>query len=208
MKNVPKNTFVFLGAAIGWFAVVVQFVLMVQNRVESLAETTVRFFSFFTILTSCLVTLYFTVLWLKKPIFLLKSFQKNGFLTAITLYITVVGLVYQVLLRGLWEPTGMQRLVDELLHSVIPLYVIVFWFVYENKKEIPWKAIPVWLVYPLAYLIYTLLRGYVSGFYPYPFLDVSTLGLENVIRNSSLLVLLFTGLAVLLVSLGKFQKKN
>ncbi len=206
MTDSLKQKAIFFGAAIGWFAVVMQFVLMMQNRVESLTETTIRFFSYFTILTNSLVTLYFTVLWLKKPPFLLTRFVKPGFLTAITLYITTVFLTYQFILRGIWEPTGMQRIVDELLHSVIPVFVIVFWAAYENKKEVAWKAIPSWLLYPLIYLIYILFRGNLSGFYPYPFINVNELGMEKVLVNSGALVLLFLLLAFAFVGIGKAIK--
>jgi len=201
-----KDKLVFVGGTLGWFAIVVQFVLMMQNRVESLTETTVRFFSYFTILTNCLVALYFSVLWYKKPIFLLSRFEKPGFLTATTLYITIVGIVYQLLLRDIWEPTGMQRIVDELLHSIIPTYVLVFWIIYGNKKDVSWRAIPSWLVYPLCYLIFILLRGRLSGFYPYPFVDVSELGLEKVLTISGFLFLAFAIGAIVFVGFGKSIK--
>ena len=206
MTNSVKDKAIFTGAAIGWFAVVTQFVLMMQNRVESLTETTIRFFSYFTILTNCLVILYFTVIWHKKPAFLLQRFEKPGALTAITLYITIVCFVYQFVLRSLWEPTGMQRIVDELLHSVIPIYMIVFWMAYENKKKVLWQSIPTWLLYPLVYLIYILFRGNLSGFYPYPFVNVTELGIEKVLMNSGVLVLLFLIIALLFVSIGKSIK--
>lgn len=194
---------VFVGASMGWFAVIMQFVLMMQNRVESLSETTIRFFSFFTILTNCLVALYFSVLWYRKPLSMVSRFEKPGFLTALTLYITLVGTVYQLVLRGIWEPTGMQKMVDELLHSVIPIYVIAFWLAYENKKVVSWQSIPTWLLYPLFYLVYILLRGHLSGFYPYPFVNVNELGLEKVLINSGVLILFFIGLAIAFVGLGK-----
>lgn len=205
-SNSLKDKLIFFGAALGWFAVIVQFVLMMQNRVESLTETTIRFFSYFTILTNCLVALYFSVLWYKKPVSLSTRFEKAGFLTAITLYIMTVGVVYQLLLRNLWEPTGMQRIVDELLHSFIPVYVFVFWILFENKKEISWKTILSWFLYPLIYLIFILFRGYFSGFYPYPFVDVNQLGLAKVLTNCCLLFLAFTISALLFIGLGKSIK--
>ena len=208
MSDNLKDKAVFFGAAIGWFAVIVQFVLMMQNRTESLAETTLRFFSYFTILTNCLVALYFSVLWYKKPLSLLYRFEKPGFLTATTLYIMTVGIVYQLMLRDLWEPAGMQKMVDELLHSVIPIYVFVFWIFYENKKDILWSAVPSWLLYPLSYLIFILLRGNLSGFYPYPFVDVTELGFEKVLTISGLLFLAFVLGAVVLVGLGKSIKTD
>lgn len=206
MSDSLKDKAIFIGAALGWFAVIMQFVLMMQNRVESLTETTIRFFSFFTILTNSLVALYFSVLWYKKPTSLLTRFEKPGFLTAITLYITIVGVVYQFVLRGIWEPTGMQRLVDEMLHTIIPIYVVVFWFIYENKMSVAWKSIPSWLLYPFSYLVFILFRGHLSGFYPYPFVNVTELGLEKVLVNSGALVFAFLVLAFVFVGIGKSMK--
>lgn len=208
MSDTVKDKVVFLGATLGWFAVVVQFVLMMQNRVESLTETTIRFFSYFTILTNCLVALYFSVLWYRKPFPLFSRFEKPGFLTALTLYINTVGIVYQFLLRDIWEPTGMQRIIDELLHSVIPVYVFIFWIFYENKKAVSWKLIPGWLLYPFFYLIYILFRGHFSGFYPYPFVDVNELGLEKVLTVSGFLFLGFAVGAFILVGFGKSIKTD
>jgi hypothetical protein len=208
MTDSLKDKAIFFGAAVGWFAVVMQFVLMMQNRVESLTETTIRFFSYFTILTNCLIILYFTVIWHKKPTFLLARFEKPGFLTAITLYIFTVFIVYQFVLRGIWEPTGMQRIVDELLHTFLPIYTMIFWIVYENKKEVSWKSIPAWLLYPLAYLIYVLFRGNLSGFYPYPFVNVTELGTEKVLVNSGVLLLTFLILAFVSVGIGKSGAKT
>ncbi|NNT72288.1 Pr6Pr family membrane protein [Flavobacterium sp. IMCC34852] len=208
MSDTLKDKLIFFGATLGWFAVVVQFVLMMQNRVESLTETTIRFFSYFTILTNCLVALYFSILWYKKPLLLFTRFKKPGFLTATTLYIATVGIVYQFLLRDIWEPTGMQRIVDELLHSIIPTYVLVFWIIYENKKDVSWRAIPNWLLYPLLYLIFILFRGNLSGFYPYPFVDVTELGLEKVLTFSGFLFLAFAIGAIVFVGFGKSIKTD
>lgn len=181
---------------------------MIDNRIASVPETTIRFFSFFTILTNLIVAIYFTVLRLKKTTSLLFRLEKPGVLSAVTLYISIVGLVYQVVLRSIWSPTGMQKLVDELLHSIIPLFVIVFWYVYENHKENQWKFIPSWLIYPSLYLVYILVRGNFSNFYPYPFVNVTQLGLQQVLINSGVLVLVFILAAVIFISISRWISKN
>ncbi|MBL7878732.1 MAG: Pr6Pr family membrane protein, partial [Chryseobacterium gambrini] len=53
----------------------------------------------------------------------------------------IVGLIYQFLLRSTWNPSGMQKLVDELLHSVIPLLVLIYWYWYENKNNLKYGSI-------------------------------------------------------------------
>jgi hypothetical protein len=197
-----KNKISILLAVIAWLTVITQYYLMIENRVASIPETTIRFFSFFTILTNSLVALYFT-LFLKKD----KSvFSKPGTLTAVTVYITIVGLVYQILLRHVWQPTGIQKIVDELLHTVIPICVILFWYLYEEKSKVSFSQIPRWLIYPLLYLCYVLIRGHFSGFYPYPFVDVNNLGFTKVLINSAGLVAVFIGISALFIRVGKSLK--
>lgn len=202
-----KRNLAIIGAATGWFAVITQLVLMMNNRVLPVAETLTRFFSYFTILTNILVAVYYSVLatggdrWYARV-------QAPGFLTALTVYITVVGSVYQVLLGGLWDPQGTQMLVDELLHSVVPLYTILFWILYEQKAAVSWAQIPRWLIYPLSYLVYILIRGSLSGFYPYPFVDVTQLGYNKVLLNSLWLTGVFTLLSVLFIGIGKMIGRN
>ena len=203
-----KNNILLIGAVLGWFAVITQYILMIDNRIASVPETTIRFFSFFTILTNLIVALYFTVLRLKKTTSLLVRLEKPGVLSAVTLYISIVGLVYQVVLRSIWSPTGLQKLVDELLHSIIPLFVIVFWYVYENHKAVSWKSVPSWLIYPSIYLVYILIRGHFSDFYPYPFVNVIQLGLKQVLVNSLVLVLVFVTVAFGFVGISSLLSKK
>ena len=108
-----SKTFAAIAAAIGWFTLLLQLYLIFANHVASVPETIVRYFSFFTILTNILVAISFTQVYLKgvneKGIF----FVRPKTLTATVVYITVVGLIYNVILRFLWAPVGMAKLVDE-----------------------------------------------------------------------------------------------
>jgi hypothetical protein len=198
-----KRLFVLVFVLLGFFAVITQFKLMMDNRVASIPETIVRFFSFFTILTNILVAMYFSCELFKVENQWFNVRNKAHILTAVAVYITVVGLVYQILLRHIWNPTGLQRVVDELLHSVIPALAVVYWILFENKSTLKWSMIPKWLIYPLVYLIYIILRGNISGFYPYPFVDVAAHGLKQVLINSFFMTLLFLVLSLVLVFVGK-----
>jgi hypothetical protein len=193
-------------ALITWFAVIAQYFLMVDNRVAGIGETTVRFFSFFTILTNTLVAIYFTVVSLNLKKKALNFFYRPSTLTAIAMYIMVVGLVYQFVLRHIWQPQGMQRVVDELLHTFIPSFVFLYWILDKRKSEISYKALTAWLIYPFCYIVFILIRGYASGFYPYPFVHVANLGIEKVLTNSFLLLLVFAGLCVVFIFIARVTK--
>ncbi|CAN5624989.1 Pr6Pr family membrane protein [soil metagenome] len=201
VHNMTKNVSALL-ALLGWIAVITQYVLLIDNRTVPVMESTIRFFSYFTILTNALVAVYFTVLFFSKHIpYFIKS--NPGLLTAITVYITLVGLVYQVVLRQVWEPQGIQMIVDELLHTIIPLLVIVFWALYETSIAIQYSKILLWSVYPLVYLVGILIRGSFSGYYPYPFVDVNSLGLTHTLLNAALLLVLFSMMATVFIFVGK-----
>jgi hypothetical protein len=198
-----------LGGIIGWFAVITQFFLMLENRTASLPETVIRFFSFFTILTNILVAIGFSYAATNTSSLLKKFFSKQTTLAAICVYIVVVGLIYNLILRSLWQPTGMQKIVDELLHSVIPIAFLLFWIIYIPKNELKWVSVFPWLLYPLCYAIFVAIRGAFSGFSPYPFIDVNKIGYPKFFINSILITVLFLFLSILLVGTSKiFIKKG
>lgn len=190
-------------ALVGWFSIITQYYLMVKNTQVPFTETSIRFFSYFTILTNIIVAGYFTLQALNR----IPKIKKPGILTAITIYILIVGLVYQTILRSTWAPKGLQRLVDELLHTIIPILVLIYWYLYENKNRLNYRQILPWAIYPLLYLFYILIRGYFSDFYPYPFINAINLGYFQVLINSFGILLLFAALSMLFVRIGKSLNK-
>ncbi|ULQ53559.1 Pr6Pr family membrane protein [Flavihumibacter fluvii] len=200
-----RKIFLVIGAILGWIAVSGQFYLIIENRVASLPETIIRFFSYFTILTNILVTGYFSVLWMVPNSKTAGLFNRPVILTAITVYIFIVGIVYQLLLRGIWQPQGFQRIIDELLHSVIPFYFLVYWFLFTPVKSVQWRHIFYWLAYPAIYLAYILSRGAISGFYPYPFVEVNQLGYARVLNNSAILLFVFISVSAILTLINRIK---
>lgn len=211
MKNKPNKFKINLEAIIslmGWFAVLFQLYLIILNRVVAVPETIARFFSFFTIQTNILVAVCFTFFWLKPNSKWGIFFSSPKCISAVTLYILIVGIVYNVILRFLWVPTGLQKIVDELLHSVIPILVLTYWILFVDKKLLRFKNIFPWLIFPFLYLIYTLIRGHFVQFYPYPFIDVVQLGYNQVLINSFFMLVAFLVIGGLLVSFTKAFNKT
>jgi hypothetical protein len=201
------KTFAAIAAVIGWIALVLQLYLIIVNRTASIPETLLRYFGFFTILTNILVAVSLTMVYLK-------GISENGHfltrpktLTATAVYITVVGLIYNVILRFQWAPQGLAKLVDELLHSVMPALFIFFWIKFVPKQSIQWKNILPLLIYPLVYLGYTLLRGSFAAWYPYPFINVTDLGYSIVLINSAFVTAAFLVIAVLFTGIAKMMRK-
>jgi hypothetical protein len=208
MPGKTKTYLSAIGAIMGWAAVLTEYYLIFGYFETSATEVTIRFFSFFTIWTNILLSVYFTANLLKEESRIRKFFQQPGILTAIAAYITLVGSVYQIVLRAIWTPHGLQIVADEFLHTIIPVFVVVFWVMYEKKQELKWRQLPRWLIFPLIYLFVAMIRGMLSGWYPYPFLDLTKLDIAHLILNITLLLGYFFFLAALFVGIGKLITKK
>ncbi|MBO0329032.1 Pr6Pr family membrane protein [[Muricauda] lutisoli] len=198
-----RRNFEILGLCMGWFAVLAQLYLMLQNREAGVMESLVRFVSFFTILTNTLVALFFTARVFGADQKRLALFHKKATPMALTVFIVVVGLVYQLVLRDIWNPTGLQMVVDELLHTIIPAFMYVYWLMFCARTIVTWKQLFKWLLYPLGYLVFVMVRGHFSGFYPYPFFNVTELGWGTTLLNVGLVFLLILLIMAALFFLGK-----
>jgi len=202
-----KRKFEMFMLCIGWFAILAQFVLMIQNRLVDIPETIILYFSFFTILTNILVALFFTVTAFQVKKFPYKLLSTSGAITAVTAFILIVGLVYQIALRSIWEPTGLQFIVDELLHTIIPLFMLIYWFFNVTKDDLQLRTVFKWLVYPVTYIIFIIVRGYLSGYYPYPFLNIKEIGFEKTMMNITIIIALAITIFVVLSSIGNYIVK-
>jgi hypothetical protein len=214
MKNITtlvmdhrRNWMDIIGCVLGWFAIVGQFILMIQNRQADVVETVVRFFSFFTILTNILVALYFSSRITKHGKVSLQIAVHKSALTALTTFILVVGLVYQIVLRNTWVPTGFQLIIDELLHSVIPVFVLIYWILFANKTDLILQNNINWLWFPAIYFVFIIIRGHFSNFYPYPFINVSAIGYFKVFINFLMVSGFMLSIMALLIFIGQKIKK-
>ena len=101
-----------------------------------------------------------------------------------TLYITITGVVFAVLLAGLQESLDTHiAWVDFTVHKLMPVVLVADWL---HRPAAAPPVVPIglaWLLYPLAYLVYTLIRGTEVDWYPYPFLDVSRHGYGGVLAQ-------------------------
>jgi hypothetical protein len=194
-----------VGALLGWCALALQLYLMlVQAHGPERLTAVITYFSFFTILTNILTALVFTAValqpgwgqWLCQ-----RSVQ-----AAAAVYIAIVGMVYQLLLRQLWNPQGAQWVADVLLHSIMPVGYVLYWLLFAPRAGLSWKDAVTWLTYPAVYLVYILARGAMSGHYPYPFVDVNVLGYGGVLVRAAGLLLVFLGMGLLVVAVGRWTR--
>lgn len=152
---------------------------------------------FFTILTTVLMTA--TML----RIAVTGQRLSFGWMSMVTLSMLMVGLVYHGLLAQLVVFTGLRWWVDQALHTILPAAMLWFWLM-EVTRHAPRQARPLtWLIWPALYAVYIMVRGGLSGRYPYFFLDPDRIGWAAVGLNMAGLLLAFAVLGHALCFIGR-----
>jgi hypothetical protein len=91
---------------------------------------------------------------------------------AVTLYMTMTGVIYAVLLAPASADVGLTaQWVDVIVHEIGPLVVFADWVLAPPDRRPVIRDIRAWLVFPVVYVVYSLIRGPIADWYPYPFLD-------------------------------------
>ena len=197
----PGARWVVLGrtvfALLGFSAVVTEIATLVARG----RFVPANFFSFFTIqsnllaVTSLLLGAFATATG-QHPEWL------RFFRGAVTLYMTTTILIFVVLLSHLpaseltavpWDNT--------VLHYIMPIVMIVDWAALDARTAVPFRRAVLWLAFPLLYLVYSLIRGPIVGWYPYPFMDASLHGYLGVAVTALVIAVVLTGIAAVIAKL-------
>jgi hypothetical protein len=207
--------FAAAAALIGWSALAAQLYLslcMGLANGNGIARSLIIYIGYFTILTNALVASALTAAVITSnssaSTRLAAFFIRPGVNTAIAVYITVVGITYSLLLRHIWEPQGLQWIVDVALHDLMPVLFLVYWWCAVPTHLVRWPDIPLWLVYPTGYFAYSMASGIVLGRYPYPFLDVGEIGYVRVLMTGIGMLIGFILVAVVLIALGRLKDRT
>jgi len=120
----------------------------------------INFFSYFTIDSNVLTVI---ILLIGAAVLMRGAKAETHRFTvtrvAVTTYMIITGLVYNLLLRGLLVQGATVAWSNEILHVVGPMYLVIDWFLAPGRNRLAWRnALPA-LVFPIIWVIYTLVRG-------------------------------------------------
>jgi hypothetical protein len=153
-----------LFALLTFAALIRSFIYSIQS-----GHSGVNFFSYFTILTN----LFVAIVLITSAINLIR--RKTPTETddiirgSATVSIAIVGIVFGLLLSHM--DSGMIPWTNFVAHYLMPVVMVLDWLIQPpNVKLLP-KHIWFWVIYPIAYLIYSLIRGAFTNWYPYWFID-------------------------------------
>jgi len=186
-------------------SLILQFYLSAANkntlRVDfSAAKRISNYFSYFTIQSNIIV--------LCIAISLVLAADRGGPVWRVFRFlavqcITVTCLVDITVLRPIQHLAGLSNVADLGLHVVTPIMVVAGWAMFGPRPRFSWSTLGCATVFPIAWLAFTLVRGAIVKWYPYPFIDVVTHGYARVAANAVFVAALIIGLGALLVLLDR-----
>ncbi len=188
-------------AVVAWFGVLLQLWLSINLALAKGRPALVglvTYLGYFTILTNIFVAIVATAGSFRRP----TRIYRRPVVGCATAAIIIVGLGYHFLLREIWDPQGAQWVADTVLHYVVPVGALVHWFVFRDDGAArAWWPPLAWCWYPLLYFVYVMTRGEILHSYPYPFIDVTTLGYRQALINAGGFILGFIAVSYLLLGI-------
>ncbi|HGY9624582.1 Pr6Pr family membrane protein [Pseudomonas juntendi] len=206
-----RHPWLSLSALLGWSGLAIQVYLVLWARWQeqaSLVGGLINVFGYFTVLTNTLVATLLSYAAFGRASGARRFFLSPMVGSGITASIVLVALAYSVLLRHLWQPQGWQWLADELLHDVMPLLCVLYWWCRVPKGSLRLWHLAAWSLYPALYFAYALWRGSEIGVYAYPFIDVTSLGYGQVMLNALGVLVGFWGIGLVLIGLDRWQGRR
>jgi hypothetical protein len=164
----------------------------------------VTFFNFFTNLSNLLAAVTLS-LWVKHMMSKEGGHPDYIDITSVVAYVWLAGIVYNLMLRGFMHANWPATII---LHDVVPLLFLIFWWTCIPRLVFTVKRVLSWLLFPIAYFIYILIRGAMGVRYPYPFLDVSKFGYAAIMENAVGIMVALLVLSMLLVILNNLKPNH
>jgi hypothetical protein len=174
-------------------------VLTTLDQLLGQGGSPVNFFSYFTILSNIFGIVVFYVGGIAP---LRGGAQVNDYVRgASCLYLAITGVVYWTLLRNVATPEG-HSWTNLVVHGVMPAVVVIDWLVNPPRRRLERSGALYWLIFPVVYLAYSLIRGPIAQWYPYPFLDPRKNGYVHVAIMSLVVTVAFVLFTALIVVVG------
>src|SRR5258707_635126 len=104
MKKLPERPALIIIALISWLGVLLQYYVLWEKPVLSemnAVQLTLLFLDYFTILTNLIVAISTTISLLASNTVLGRFFSGTSVRSAVALYITLVGIIFNVVLRSI-----------------------------------------------------------------------------------------------------------
>ncbi|MGV1759566.1 Pr6Pr family membrane protein [Rhizobium sp. A22-96] len=202
-KRISVRFWRWMIALLALSGIVISYAAIIPAAHVSRLRLTTNFLSYFTIQANILLVIALLSAEITPSSGIGRWAKRSATKTALLIYVGVAGCVYVWVLQDVWHPRGWQLWGDQILHYWIPLLTALDWIFLVERGRLSWRDAIWWLLFPALYSIYSLIHGHLSGFYPYPFLEVSDIGLNAVLINMTILGVIFLALGGIFIALDR-----
>ncbi len=132
-----------------------------------------------------------------------KLWRLIKFGTAVNITITLI--TYWLFLSYSVPYFGLAQVTNLLIHLIIPFLYIANWLLY-SPKHIDYKDAFIWMIYPLSYyLIFCLIKGLATNWYPYYFVDLNQFTFIQTLPYVITVAAFFLCISLIFVKIGKLR---
>ncbi len=158
------------------FAMLGSVIWQISSRVANNVFRPWEYFSYFTIQTSLIAIVTLSVAgwfaWTGRT----ETRVLNIVRLCTVTFTVVVTLVYNLLLRGLPDAAAdgdyvWPVLPNEILHVWAAIFMLIDWILSSRRINLRVRAIFWVLVFPLVWLVYSIIRGLIVDWWPYWFIN-------------------------------------
>ncbi len=162
---------------------------------------------YFTIQSGLMVTVIFILLLISqirgKP-----ESPSPAVRSAVLLYIIITSAIFLALLNNSVNFTGLSKAVLYINHLLTAILLIIDNVISIKPKIYKWKLLFYWMIYPVAYLIFSIVEGLAFCRFRYPFLNFNEMDIYSYFLIIFMLVMIFIGTGALIIFLNKIYRKT
>lgn len=185
-----------------------QYGLMAYDEtLATLPAKTVEFFSYFTILSNSLAAIALAAPLIAPDSRVGRWAEKAGPRAAIATYLTITAVVYHTMLADTWNPQGLRLIADMINHTITPAAFLIDVALRGGQGEARWIAALKSMAFPVLFGAWTLVHGALSGFYPYPFMNVPKRGYSAVLLTIAQMGVAFALVCLIFIALLRVRTR-
>ncbi|NUR69950.1 MAG: Pr6Pr family membrane protein [Hamadaea sp.] len=164
-----------------------------------------NFFSYFTIQSNLIGAAVLGVGAIRPR---LDSPRWDSIRGAATTYLFTTGVVFALLLSNLAAQVGTTMpWVNSVLHQISPVVIFLDWLIRPPRNQVTLPSAWLWLIYPMLWLVYALIRGGIVDWYPYPFVDPRPDGWAHVIKSCFAIAIGIIGFMLIVMWAGNSMRR-
>lgn len=189
-----------------WSVLILMFVRTALDQVDALSGflAGIKSYRYYTMQTNLLAAIWLTL----AVIFHFNSNRlkkvEGALKGGITIYILITFLGYAIMLSSLYKPTTPYGIFTNLvIHYLVPIAFVIDWVFTVKKVKYRWVNLVLWIIYPILYIVLSILHGKFLGSYLYPFLNIDTMGLGYYFLALGILVIVFLASGSLLILINR-----